>query len=472
MRQDQSVATRPESWSTKELAQFACNLRFEDIPEDVIQLAATNILDNLGCMIGGIVSPIGETMRRTVTAMGDGVQATIFGTRDRASIANAALVNGTSSNALDFDETLTGIGHPGSSLIAPVLAIAEVRDLSGPELVTAVIAGYEVGNRVGFAIQPSAARAQEVWCVGTWQTVSAAASSARALNLSLDRTLQAYGISGATAPLPNTQKWGWPVHERPIHWVKEPTGWPAWSGVMGALLAEQGFVGNRHILDGDTGFWRMAGSDRVDFDRMTRGLGTEWTIRDVGLKPFPCCRWHQSALDVIEQLKVRHAIEAADVTDVEIGAFEWLKSQEVYGPTSVVDAQFSVPHTVTMVLHGIEPGFAWVTPEMLSNQATVNWSRRVRVIVDRALTELFHERGRIGAHVVLTLNDGRQLKGYTDCPLGDTGNPMTPQRLHAKFRGLTTPVLGVARAEALLEQLQSLASSPRARDTLSLAACA
>jgi 2-methylcitrate dehydratase PrpD len=472
LRQDQSIATSADRWVTRDLAQFACDLRFEDIPPDVVRLAEINILDNLGCMIGGIVSPIGDTMRRTLTAMGDGSQATIFGTRDRASIVNAALINGTSSNALDFDETLTAIGHPGSSLIAPVLAIAEARDLSGPELVTAVIAGYEVGNRVGFAIQPTATRAQEVWCVGTWQTMSAAAASARALNFNLEQTLHTYGIAGATAPLPNTQKWGWPVHERPIHWVKEPTGWPAWSGVMGALLAEQGFVGNRHILDGDTGFWRMAGSDRVDFDRMTRGLGTEWTIRDVGLKPFPCCRWHQSALDVIEQLKARHGINSADVTDVEIGAFEWLKAQEVYGPASVVDAQFSVPHTVTMVLHGVQPGWAWVTPEMLSNQATVDWSRRVRVTVDPALTALFHERGRIGAHVALTLNDGRQVKGYTECPLGDTANPMTTERLHAKFRGLTAPVLGADRADALLEKLQSIRRASHARDILALAALA
>src|SRR5690606_38827476 len=150
-----------------------------------------------------------------------------------------------------FDENLTGIGHPGSSLIPPVLAIAEARGLSGKELVTAVVAGYEVGNRIGLSIQPSQQRSHEVWFVGTWQALSAVAASAKALALSFQQTLNAYGIAGATAPLPNTQKWGWPIYERPIHWVKEPTGWPAWSGVLGALLAEEGFLGNRYILDGD-----------------------------------------------------------------------------------------------------------------------------------------------------------------------------------------------------------------------------
>lgn len=468
MDNDLSKAEAPDRWITRDLARYATQIRFEDYPADVVALAKTYILDSAGCMIGGVRAPIGAAMARTIGAMGGAPQSSVLGTATQTSMINAALVNGTTCNALDFDETLTGIGHPGSSLIPAALAVGEHHGVSGKTLINAVLVGYEVGNRIGLAIQPTRARAQEVWCVGTWQAMSAAAAAAKILGLELEQTLNAYGVAGATAPLPNTQKWGWPMYERPIHWVKEPTGWPAWTGTLAALLAAEGFLGNRWILDGDTGFWRMAGSDRCDFDRMTRGLGSDFEIKKVGLKPFPCCRWHHSPLECVRKLKAEHDLAPSDVAGVAIHTFDWLKAQELYGPRSVVDSQFSLPHTVTMIVHAIKPGGAWVTNEMLQDEALIEWSRRVTITVDPDLTRRFHEEGKIGARVVIRTTGGRTLTSFTEVPPGDLDNPMSQDEVHGKFLGLAEEVIGRSRAEQVIDGFGDLEKADNIGDLLTL----
>lgn len=469
LAQDQSVMTRPDRWVTRELAEFAAGLDYQDISPQALEWARILVLDHVACTVAGNHSPLGQSMRRTMTLMGQGNQASILGTDERATITNASLINGCAANALDFDDA-TGISHDGASVIPVALAIGEDRGISGREFLTAVVAGYEVGHRIGVAIQPTPERTKEVWFVGTWQALSAAVAGAKALGLSVEDTLHAYGTAGTTATVPNTQKWGWEPHERPLHWAKEPTGWAAWTGAMGAMLAEQGFIGNRFILDGPTGFWRMAGSDRVDWDRMVHGLGIEWAILDVGIKPFPCCRWQHSALPIVESLKLQHDLRPDQVVGVDVYAFDWLKAQETYGPLSMVDGQMSVPHAVTMLMHGVEPGPAWAAPEVLNDAKLIDWSRRVRVNVDPEMTALFHHReGAIGARVVIELSDGQKLEGYLDSPLGDSENPIPIERIYTKFLNLTSPILGPARAEKLLSSLEKIDSAERIADLVALA---
>lgn len=186
---------------------------------------------------------------------------------------------------------IPGIGHPGASIIPAALAIGEWKNASGKDVINAIFIGYDVGNRIGKAIQPSYERLQKVWGVGTWQTFSAVVAAGKVLGFDLHHLLNAFGVAGATAPLPNTQKWGWDLEERPIHWVKEPIGWPSWTGTTAAVLASYGFVGNKYILDGDNGFWIMAGSDQCNFDEMTRGLGSQYEVHNLAIKPYSSCRW-------------------------------------------------------------------------------------------------------------------------------------------------------------------------------------
>jgi 2-methylcitrate dehydratase PrpD len=405
-------------------------------------------------MFGGCQTNLGKAIVTPINSMGGSEEATIVGGGAKVPTIQAALVNGTTANALDYDDTLLGIGHPGASIIPAALVIGEWTHASGREVINAILIGYDVGDRIGLAIQPTSERLQQVWGVGTWQTFSAVAAAAKVLNLDLKQTLNAYGVAGATAPLPNTQKWGWALEERPIHWVKEPTGWPCWTGTTAAILAQHGFVGNNYILDGDNGFWIMAGSDQCDYDKMTKGLGSEYeVVNSIAIKPYSSCRWQHAALDCVKQLKQEHDLKPEDVKEVLIHSFAWVKTHELYGPADTVDAQFCIPYTVTMVLLGLHPGPAWYTEENLKSQEILNLSKKVRVEVDPELDKAYFEKDQLSARVEITTQKGQKFETFVGVPTGDPRNPLTQQEIEDKFRNQAAYVLGEKEVEAVIAKI-------------------
>ena len=445
-----------DRWVTRELADYAVQTRFEDYPTDVVETVKLLILDNIGCMLGGCQTSLGKAILGPIRSMGGGEEATIVGGGMKVPTIQAAFVNGTTANALDYDDTLLGIGHPGASVIPAALAMGEWKYASGKDVINAILTGYDVGDRIGVAIQPSFERLQHVWGVGTWQTFGAVVAAGKVLGFDLDRMLNAFGVAGATAPLPNTQKWGWDSDERPIHWVKEPTGWPAWTGTTAAVLAANGFVGNRHILDGDNGFWIMAGSDRCDYDKMTKGLGTEYDVNHIAIKPYSSCRWQHAALDCVSELKKDHGPDPEEIREVVIRSFAWVKRHEVYGPTEMVDAQFCIPYTVTMVLLGYHPGPAWYTDENLKSEDILNLSKKVRVEVDPEIDKAYWEEDRISARVEIVTKNGEKIEKFVPIPSGDPRNPVSPDQIEGKFKNQASYCLTDGEIESVIGAIRDL----------------
>jgi len=445
-----------KTWVTRDLAQYAVNTKFDDYPERIIECAKMLILDNLGCMIGGCYTNLGKAMLNPIKTMGGSPEATIIGGSVKVPTIQAALVNGTTANALDFDETLEGVGHPGSTIIPAALAIGEWKKVLGRDLINAVLIGYDVGNRIGRAIQPTYERLQKVWCVGTWQTFGAVAAASKLLDLDLEGTLNAYGVAGATAPLPNTQKWGWDLSERPIHWVKEPTGWPSWTGTMAAVLAANGFIGNRYILDGHNGFWIMAGSDRCDWEKMTKGLGSDFEVETISIKPYSSCRWQHAALDGVSHLKQAHHLTTDNVEAINIHTFEWVCTHEVYGPKDMVDAQFSMPYTATMVMFGYSPGPEWYTEDNLKDEKVLNFSKRVKVKLDKQLNYNYFNKDEISAKVEIISTSGEVFETLVEIPSGDPRNPMSREDIKQKFAQLASCALTTDSIEKIMEKVENL----------------
>jgi 2-methylcitrate dehydratase PrpD len=442
-----------ERWVTKELASYAVGTRFEDYPTEVVDKAKTFILDSIGCMFGGCQTSLGRAIVTPIRSMGGRQEATIVGGGTKVPTIQAAFVNGTTANALDYDDTLLAIGHPGASIIPAALAMGEWKQASGKDVINAILIGYDVGDRIGKAIQPSYERLQKVWGVGTWQTFSAVVAAGKVLGFDLDRMLNAFGVAGATAPLPNTQKWGWDIEERPIHWVKEPTGWPSWTGTTAAILTLNGFVGNRTILDGENGFWIMAGSDQCDWDEMARGLGTEYEVHNIAIKPYSSCRWQHPTLDCVRELKEEHNLGPEDVRGVTVHSLGWVKRHEIYGPTGMVDAQFCIPYTVTMVLLGVHPGPAWYTEENLHDQEILNLSKKVKVEMDPVIDKAYFEEDKLSARVEITTEKGERLERFVGIPKGDPLNPLTRQEVEDKFRDQASYSLKDGEIEGVIQKI-------------------
>ena len=440
---------------TKRLVDYALGVKYETIPEQVVEAAKLHILDTIGCAIAGSVTRLGKSVFHMIEESDNKLDSTIIGDGRRTSCKDAAFINGTLANALDFEDD--GPGHPGSTIVPSALAVGEKVNASGRDILTAIIAAYEIDGRIGLAIRPSKERYLKVWGVGVSQAFGSTVAAGSLLGLNRHEMLNAFGIAGASSPLPSAMKWGF--DDRPLTWFKDGVAQAALSGVVGALLAKHGFLGCRNILDGEYGFWIMAGSDRCNFDIMVGGLGQKYSIMDVSFKPYSACRFTHSTLDAVSQIISEHEIEAKNIKQIVVKSIWDLT--ELFNdcePKEIVDAEFSLPYTVTMVVFGIPPGPKWFYDEQMQDLNILEFAKKIRIEMDPEADRLFHESidGQLPSTVEVTTLDGRLIRAYVPYPSGSPNNPITLDEIKDKFRSLASYVLDDIKTEKVIGMADKL----------------
>lgn len=455
---------------TKKLAEFAVNFRLEDCPADVIHQAKRCTLETFACALGGSRTPLAQAAVKTLERMGDGGTSTVVGFGRRAAPDRAAFVNGVAANALDYDGGVVLQGHYGGTVIFSTLAMAELTNASGRAFVEAVVAAYEVTTRIGEATRPTPEHRRLVSGYGPHQGFAAVVAAGRLLKLSVEQMIHAFGIYATFAPLPSSAQWNW--RNRPLTWTKDMVAWPSVSGINAGLLAESGFLGPRTILEGDRGFWRMAASDRFVPEALLDGLGTRFNILRLYFKAYPTCRWNQAALDAIRQIMLRRGWNVTDVAAVEVGVARALVDQqfEDYQPHNLVDAQFSTPYAVALILHGEQAGPHWYEPPLFDSPVIRATMRKVTVRLDAEIERLFVEKRMAGATVRVTGVDGTVELARVDHAHGDAENPLSDADLDHKYRGLAAVALDNGPAEQLLDKIRNLEQLERAAELGELAA--
>lgn len=442
---------------TETLVDFAIGLKFEDLPIEVTEKAKLCLLDSLGCGLPGRRTQLARVIVDQVKEMGGARQATLLGERTRVPCAQAAFANSVMINALDYDETFENHGHPGSSLIPAALSVGERLKVPGRKLIEAIVAGYEVSTRVGNAIQPSLERMNEVWFCGTWHAFGAVVAAGKLLSLDKLQMANAFGIAGATSPVPTGGPGGW--GPRPQTWVKEPVAWPARDGVLAAQLAKRGFKGNRTILDGETGFWRMAGSDRCNFEAMVEDLGRVYKIMEISFKPYPSCRWTHSTLDAVKEIAQNNRLVPEEISQILVRTFpQHVTDLLDYEPATLVDAEMSTPYTIAMILSGIRPGPEWFEDRILRDPEVLNLAKKVKIQIDDGATQIFHKEHKMVTTLQISTIDGRKLVSRKEYAKGDPKDPMTRKELLEKFQTLGRQTLTVAKVKKLADAIEAVQS--------------
>jgi 2-methylcitrate dehydratase PrpD len=437
------------------MAQKVVELTYAELPPPVITKCKELILDAIACGIGGIQTPIGQAALGLMHQMGGHPQAKILGSALRGPCGLVAFVNASAINAQDYDDTGRS-GHPGSSIISATLALGEKLGCNGQAVILACVTGYEIGTRIAAAIEPGWERYRQIHGIGTAQTFGSMAACAKLLELDLDATLNAFGVAGATAPVAHAGKFGWA--DQSIAYIKDNVAWPAEAGLRAALLAQMGYEGSESILDGDQGYWVMAGSDRCDFGRLTEFTGYE--IMNVSLKPYPCCRWIHTTLDALGELVGENQIEPLEIERVDV--FSTQPLADYFGrtdPRTFVDVEFSIPCAVALKLHGI-PYSAWYRREHWGNPEILGLASRVRVVSEDEYQRLYLKLGRLSARiparVEVTLTDGAKLVRYRDLASGSPQNPLDREARKAKVLDLTGARMTPESQAELMQQVENL----------------
>ena len=437
---------------TAKLAAYVASLKFEDIPPEVRERAKALTLDFLGSAIRARRDAESTpSLFKTLEALsldtkGD---STVFGDARAWTPAVAALLNGALGHSLDFDDTHADASlHPSAPVVPAAFAVGELVGASGRQVLTAIVAGYEVCCRLGQALDPTSHYGRGFHPTATAGTYGAAAAAAKLFGLSKDQIVAAFGVAGSQAAgsLQVLVNGAWNKRYQ--------VGASAMNGVIAATLARNDFVGATASIEGKHGLL-VGYSDNPHPEKVVADLGKVYETMKIGVKPYPSCRYTHAALDALIAMRREHNLTPDQIKRVEIGLHR--NGITLTGdaatkrhPTSVVGGQFSMFFTGAVALD--QGSFGWDDYDRLGDAAVDALADKFDVVQDDRLeTDRKHP---FGARVSITTDDGVHERIHDD-PSGEPNSFPDVQTMAQKFLTLARPVLN-GRADQLADAILSL----------------
>jgi 2-methylcitrate dehydratase PrpD len=441
--------------SSQVLAEFAATLRFESVPVPVIRRTEDLLLDWFGSCLAGKNARAVEVLAAFVESMGpsEGPSEILIHRRTSSPLL-AAMANAAASHVAEQDDVHNGsVFHPATVVFPPALAVAQALGRSGRELLTACVAGYEVGIRVGEFLGRSHYKVFHT--TGTAGTLAAAAAVGHLLKLDPEQMLNAFGSAG-------TQSAGlWEFLRDAADSKQLHTAHAAGAGLTAAYLAQKGFTGARRILEGPQGLAAGMSND-ADASKLTDGLGTRWATAETSFKFHASCRHTHPAADALQQVLQQHQLKARDVRRVTAlvhqGAIDVLGP--VTDPQTVHQSKFSMGTVLGLVAVLGRAGLGEFDASFKAGEV-VNFHDKVVMELDPEVDGAYPARW-IGKVRVET-TDGRVLHGRVDEPKGDPGNTLSRAELEDKALRLAVYHGGASEPEmrAVMRELWNIAATAR-----------
>jgi 2-methylcitrate dehydratase PrpD len=426
-----------------ELAAFAAQLRFEQLPDSTVAKIEDLFVDWFGSALAGKGARPVETILRFTAAMGQPQgPCEVLVDRSRNSPYLAAMANAAASHVAEQDDVHNGsVFHPATVVFPVALAGAQALGASGRQLLTAAVAGYEVGIRVGEFLGRSHYKVFHT--TGTAGTLAAAATAGHLLGLDGAQMRHAFGSAG-------TQSAGlWEFLRTAADSKQLHTAHAAGAGLLAAWLAKEGFTGAQRIFDGPQGLAAGMSSD-ADPARLADGLGTRWATEETSFKYHASCRHTHPAADALLQVIRQHGLQPGDidrvVTHVHQGAIDVLGP--VVDPRTVHQSKFSMGTVLALVAQYGHAGLGEFDAHY-ADAATAALRQRVEMQLDAEVDAAYPRRwiGKVTVHT----RDGRVLAGRVDEPKGDPGNTLSRDEITDKAVRLAG--YGGAGGEAEIRQV-------------------
>jgi aconitate decarboxylase len=440
---------------TRELAEFIAELRFDDLPAEVVAMARRCVLDSLGCGIYGSGTPWVDSVVRTVALLGQATTASAWGRPVKADPLGAALINGTAAQGYELDDCHDqSMSHYGAGVVPAVLAVAEAMGpFDGRQVVLAVVAGFEVGTRVGNTVSPSAFHRGFHPC-GLTSTFGAAAAIAKLLELDTEQFVNALGLAGSQASGLMASQFG--AMAKRFH-----SGKASQNGILAALAAREGLTGVRDVLEAPYGGFCSTYSADYDLDYAVAGLGEHWEILRNGFKQYSSLASSQTTVDALRAIRERTGIGPEDVEKVLVETTETVYVHcgwpYVYNGETIA-AQMNLPYTAAVTLIDGTAFIDGYTDQRLGDPQILDLAARVQVVVAPDLDALGKDEMR-AVRVTVTTKSGQTHTEGVLYRSGHWKNPLSDQDLAAKFRNLASRVITDEAAAAIQDVVLQLEKS-------------
>ena len=450
-----------DSVHTRKIAAFVSGLTYAQIPGEVRERIKLLVLDSLGCAIYGANLEWCRILRGTLEQLDTTRTTSVWGTDQKLSSPHAALLNGTQVQGFELDDVhRKAVLHVGAVTLPALIAVAESHaQLSGRDFLTAAVAGYEIGPRVGLCMGQE--HIGQGWHSGaTVGIFSAAAGAARGLALDADRTVHALGVAG-------TQSSGLMAAQYGAMVKRMHAGRAAQSGLYGALLASQGFTGIVDVFEAPYGGFCTTFSrsqDRFNLDELSAGLGERFETLRVSLKFYSCVGSNHTTLDAIRAIRARRPFGCDDIAEILVHGSQVTVDHVgwPYRPEGLTSAQLNLPFCVATLLLKGDVFVDEFTPDCVDDQERIALSRKVKVVHDPAITAL-GAGARHKVRVGIRFKDGSVESETREAPRGSEQSFASTADIVDKFRKLTRGVMAAMQQNALVDAVLNLDKLPDSR---------
>lgn len=433
---------------TQALADFIVKSSYDQLPQKAVGVAKRHILDCIGVALLATPEEIGKIAIKYGENIKGNPEATIWGGKIKVPAAQAALVNGTLSHALDYDDyAQVWLGHPTVAILPPALAMAEKCNSSGKKCLLAYILGVDLGGKLSAAVGEPHYRIG--WHnTGTLGSVGAAIAGAKILGLDVPKMRMALGI-GASLASGLRENFG--SMTKPLH-----AGNAGRNGVVAAELAQMGFTANENILEAPFGFSRVfAGGKEYPLDKLIEGLNSSFEVVSSGMtiKPYPSCGGTHPMICAMLRLREEHRISPSEVAEIECRSVRLIPNILIqHHPHRGLEGKFSMEFCLSAALVDGKIGVGQFTDESVSRPI-------IQELISKA--KFFHPADMpdevfLPQEVAVKLKDGKEYScqvGFPEVP-GSPQNPMTWEGQVDKFKNCTEAVLPGKKADEIVEMVE------------------
>jgi 2-methylcitrate dehydratase len=417
---------------TRQIARWSTTVTFGDLPDVVVAEAKRFLLDTIGCAFGGWGTADVRIALDVLAALGGTPECTLIGEGGKTSVVNAALANALMVRALDYNDIYwkQDPSHP-SDIIPGVLALAEQRGLTGRDLLVGIAIAYEIEMRLCEFAFPGIR--EKGWHHATLTAVASPFAAGRMIGLDVEKTVHAVGISASPSCSLGA------VTAGKLTMMKNTVDPMAvQAGVLAALLAERGYTGPEHVLDGKEGISHALFGSEYRMEILTDGLGETWRLPNCGMKAYPTEALTHAPISCTLRVLRENGLTGDDVERVEVRtlarAADILCDPSKYDPRSKETADHSLPWCLAAAL-----GRGKVTTDEFSDSALEDEGirkhlRKVVAVVDAEAEAAFPDRQL--CTVTLHTTDKRELSARVEYPKGDPRDPMSNAEIRVKFDAL------------------------------------
>jgi len=436
---------------TAKMAQWAAQLKYEDLGDNAIHEARRYLLDSLGCAFGGFRQEDARIAIKVLDEIGGSGKATIIGTGKKTDPVTASLANALMVRVMDYNDIYwqQDPSHP-SDIIPAAIACGERQGLSGTDLIVGIVLGHEFEMRLCEAAFPGIR--ERGWHHATLTAFVSPIVAGWMLRLSWEQIQHAIGISAS-----RQASYGAVTAGKLTMMKNTVDPMATQSGVLAALLAEEGYTGPEHIIDGKEGIVQCFGPD-WKLDILTDGLGDSWRIERCGMKAFPTEALTHAPISAVLDIISENNLSHNDVEKVHIRslarAADILADPSKYDPRTKETADHSLPYVIAAALVDKQVTPAQFEAERIMNDDIRAQLGKVEVVADPEIEKVFPELQRV--IVTIKTTSGNEFTKELDYPKGDPRNPLSDTEVEEKFDALAAPIFSDDKRKQIKDAVWSV----------------